>query len=79
MNVTPLQLKGLVSLQPALMLTKGNQNLQGSGSSTHAKFIGVGTMSIALPHSVLPNLDKGKLICSSQTLQLCLSPWQWMW
>ena len=34
LNVAPLQLKGSASLQPSLMLTKGTQIPQGSGTST---------------------------------------------
>ena len=34
LNVIPLQLKGLTSLQPLLILTEGNPTLQGSGTST---------------------------------------------
>ena len=34
LNVAPLQLKGPASSQPLLMLTKGNQTPQGSGTSS---------------------------------------------
>ena len=37
MNVVPLQLKGLASSQPSLMLMEDNQTSQGSGSYTRAE------------------------------------------
>jgi hypothetical protein len=46
MNVALLQLKGLASLQPALMLTEGNPTPQGSGTSIRGESTGMGTESL---------------------------------
>ena len=48
MNVAPLQLKGSASLQPVLMLMKGNPTPQGSGTSNCGESTGRGIES--LPH-----------------------------
>jgi hypothetical protein len=56
MNVALLKLKDPTSIQPAVMLTKGNQTPQGSRSSTRAESTGVEITS--LPYSILPNPDK---------------------
>ena len=37
MNATPLQLKGLASSQPVLMVMEGNPMPQGSGTSIHGE------------------------------------------
>lgn len=54
-NVALLKLKNPILIQPSVMLTKGNQMSQGSGSSICAEFTRVEIMS--LPYSILPNLD----------------------
>jgi hypothetical protein len=46
MNIAPLQLKGLTSSQPALMLTEDNPTPQGSGTSTRGESTGMGTDSL---------------------------------